>query len=78
VENIGEWFIEMGALEFGGLSDDPITEAYEMADKLYEPGREITVWVYYKSEEHTSELQSRFGMSYAVFCLKQTITLYYS
>src|ERR1043166_5230940 len=23
-----------------------------------------------RSEEHTSELQSRFGMSYAVFCLK--------
>jgi len=24
-----------------------------------------------RSEEHTSELQSRFGISYAVFCLKQ-------
>src|ERR1043166_3498203 len=24
----------------------------------------------YRSEEHTSELQSRFGISYAVFCLK--------
>src|ERR1043166_9239048 len=23
-----------------------------------------------RSEEHTSELQSRFGISYAVFCLK--------
>src|ERR1043166_5276131 len=25
-----------------------------------------------RSEEHTSELQSRFGISYAVFCLKKT------
>src|ERR1043166_4165151 len=24
----------------------------------------------HRSEEHTSELQSRFGISYAVFCLK--------
>src|ERR1043166_8494581 len=28
----------------------------------------LIVW---RSEEHTSELQSRFGISYAVFCLKQ-------
>ena len=27
--------------------------------------------VLYRSEEHTSELQSRFGISYAVFCLKK-------
>ena len=26
---------------------------------------------YARSEEHTSELQSRFGISYAVFCLKK-------
>src|ERR1043166_4005911 len=26
----------------------------------------------HRSEEHTSELQSRFGISYAVFCLKKT------
>src|ERR1043166_9817638 len=26
----------------------------------------------FRSEEHTSELQSRFGISYAVFCLKTT------
>src|ERR1043166_8287964 len=25
----------------------------------------------WRSEEHTSELQSRFGISYAVFCLKK-------
>src|ERR1043166_4073069 len=28
----------------------------------------------YRSEEHTSELQSRFGISYAVFCLNKKIT----
>src|ERR1043166_9920637 len=27
-----------------------------------------------RSEEHTSELQSRFGISYAVFCLKKKKT----
>src|ERR1043166_10236924 len=27
-----------------------------------------------RSEEHTSELQSRFGISYAVFCLKKKHT----
>src|ERR1043166_10197753 len=29
--------------------------------------------VFRRSEEHTSELQSRFGISYAVFCLKKKI-----
>jgi len=29
---------------------------------------------YKRSEEHTSELQSRFGISYAVFCLQQKHT----
>src|ERR1043166_9894532 len=29
-----------------------------------------------RSEEHTSELQSRFGISYAVFCLKKKKTHY--
>src|ERR1043166_7648316 len=28
-----------------------------------------------RSEEHTSELQSRFGISYAVFCLKKSAAL---
>src|ERR1043166_7846733 len=32
------------------------------------PGREL---ILRRSEEHTSELQSRFGISYAVFCLKK-------
>lgn len=45
--NRGEFVIIMGALEYGGLSDDPVTECYDMADSLYEPGREMTLWVYY-------------------------------
>src|ERR1043166_7288710 len=31
----------------------------------------IVVYGCDRSEEHTSELQSRFGISYAVFCLKK-------
>src|ERR1043166_5640609 len=31
----------------------------------------VVVYSYHRSEEHTSELQSRFGISYAVFCLKK-------
>src|ERR1043166_3562011 len=33
--------------------------------------RMISAERYERSEEHTSELQSRFGISYAVFCLKK-------
>jgi len=33
----------------------------------------VYIFVAYRSEEHTSELQSRFGISYAVFCLKKKI-----
>jgi len=46
VENIGEYKIIMGAFECGGLSVDPLYEAYEVADQMYEPGREMTVMVY--------------------------------
>src|ERR1043166_7690552 len=35
------------------------------------PGRPRSL---HRSEEHTSELQSRFGISYAVFCLKKKKT----
>src|ERR1043166_1482682 len=37
--------------------------------KRYWPGEED--YISTRSEEHTSELQSRFGISYAVFCLKK-------
>src|SRR3546814_2443819 len=32
-------------------------------------------WLDWRSEEHTSELQSLMRISYAVFCLKQTNTI---
>src|ERR1043166_4291321 len=36
------------------------------------PGAQFNVRIVSdRSEEHTSELQSRFGISYAVFCLKK-------
>src|SRR3546814_8159669 len=34
----------------------------------------MSVWVYQRSEEHTSELQSLMRISYAVFCLKKKTT----
>src|SRR3546814_7169706 len=36
----------------------------------------VRLWLtlHYRSEEHTSELQSLMRISYAVFCLKQKIT----
>src|SRR3546814_14344 len=34
---------------------------------------DINVGILYRSEEHTSELQSLMRISYAVFCLKNTI-----
>src|SRR3546814_10280821 len=33
---------------------------------------------WYRSEEHTSELQSLMRISYAVFCLKKKNTTYYT
>src|SRR3546814_7805888 len=32
----------------------------------------VTALIYFRSEEHTSELQSLMRISYAVFCLKKT------
>src|SRR3546814_5413224 len=37
--------------------------------------RRPATWRHSRSEEHTSELQSLMRISYAVFCLKQTITI---
>src|SRR3546814_1510601 len=43
------------------------------ASKLYELSRILSVPVtyFFRSEEHTSELQSLMRISYAVFCLKK-------
>src|ERR1044071_262319 len=49
------------ALSFGGAAADETLE-----DARLLGGRDA------RSEEHTSELQSRVDISYAVFCLKKT------
>src|SRR3546814_2209606 len=35
------------------------------------PGIPVRAWMFSRSEEHTSELQSLMRISYAVFCLKK-------
>ena len=40
--------------------------AINVKDRVVENGKQLNI---VRSEEHTSELQSRFGISYAVFCL---------
>lgn len=42
----GSYIIEMGAFEYGSTSDDPICDAYEMANSFYKPDSDIKVWVY--------------------------------
>src|SRR3546814_6916976 len=39
-----------------------------------DPGDTMSTFVAYRSEEHTSELQSLMRNSYAVFCLKKKTT----
>src|SRR3546814_8784533 len=43
------------------------------AEETKNPGRDLTIGILGRSEEHTSELQSLMRTSYAVFCLKKTI-----
>src|SRR3546814_2200803 len=46
--------------------DDPLWPILRSFDTTSKPGR---------SEEHTSELQSLMGISYAVFCLNKKTTI---
>src|SRR3546814_8063503 len=49
-------------------------ELTEYVDALFERhARLLVLMVDLRSEEHTSELQSLMRLSYAVFCLKNTI-----
>jgi len=43
----------------------------ELVSRKLAPFTGIIDSILERSEEHTSELQSRFGISYAVFCLKK-------
>src|SRR3546814_10686617 len=56
------------APEFPAIADDHKTQGSAITSSA--PGNEIRS----RSEEHTSELQSLMGISYAVFCLKQKTT----
>src|SRR5210317_2034829 len=42
-----------------------------MAEELFEYYADLGIRIRYRSEEHTSELQSHSEISYAVFCLKK-------
>src|ERR1043166_5177837 len=53
------------------LSANLKRELFELYGKIHRGYRDFRVHVQTRSEEHTSELQSRFGISYAVFCLKK-------
>src|SRR3546814_1835480 len=66
-----------GTVELGGLQAAP---DWRRAEVLYRNAsrwfpdldrREESRWMGYRSEEHTSELQSLMRISYAVFCLKK-------
>jgi len=46
-----------------------------LRQKAFEPVARKKPWFEYtRSEEHTSELQSRVDISYAVFCFNETAT----
>ena len=60
------------ALFTAAFSSYPIERAFEAAAKYGYDGIEIGGFrPHARSEEHTSELQSRIDISYAVFCLKK-------
>src|SRR3546814_3604103 len=46
-------------------------ECFCFTEQLLLPGEEKEFTVSFRSEEHTSELQSLMRISYAVFCLKK-------
>src|ERR1044071_9997057 len=50
-------------------SSDLVSRLGHTLNRLHSPD-----WVLPRSEEHTSELQSRVDISYAVFCLKKKKT----
>src|SRR3546814_7957165 len=61
-----------------GWCDDPADPAYNRPVRLPYPARHERLTRddhLYRSEEHTSELQSLMRISYAVFCLKKKKTL---
>src|ERR1044071_3636694 len=53
------------------LYKKPMVIAYKMMRASWEIMRHMGYQPWIRSEEHTSELQSRVDISYAVFCLKK-------
>src|SRR3546814_9201404 len=54
-----------------GTRIERMTEALTIMKTLWEDGECTFAGKHYRSEEHTSELQSLMRISYAVFCLKK-------
>ena len=52
-----------------GKGESPLPELMKSANRLTDAGADFLIMG--RSEEHTSELQSRLSISYAVFCLKK-------
>src|SRR3546814_8822656 len=61
-----------GATPAAGLTGDQFINLYGFFDSL----DDFIKGEFYRSEEHTSELQSLMRISYAVFCLKKTKITY--
>src|SRR3546814_9538629 len=55
----------------GRRTPDSVTLTARDRGEGIEPGAERTIFDTFRSEEHTSELQSLMRISYAVFCLKK-------
>src|SRR3546814_4508606 len=58
--------------------DRGLTRRTRPVHRLSQRGRVPDIRYLYRSEEHTSELQSLMRISYAVFCLKKKITSAYN
>src|SRR3546814_1324334 len=53
-----------------------VCRSLELYSRAYHPRNNISIKIFIRSEEHTSELQSLMRISYAVFCLKKKIMKY--
>src|ERR1043166_3930048 len=60
--------------EFLKTLDIPFAKQSALRPSLFNRVLTLVAGQDHRSEEHTSELQSRFGISYAVFCLKKLIS----
>src|SRR3546814_5811913 len=64
--------LRRGRLDIGAAGSVPLYEAYRGEGAFKEPITSLrTLYVMYRSEEHTYDLQSLMRISYAVICLKK-------